>query len=63
MLLAPGATQTFQLRFMARGGLSCSEAMTLDSPAAVTKGDRPVNLPGVKFTPERPLSGYGASGS
>lgn len=63
MSLAPGATQTFQLRFMSRGGLSCSGAMTLESPAAVTKGDRPLNLAGVTFTPERPLSGYGASAS
>jgi hypothetical protein len=63
MPLAPGQTQTFQLRFMSRGGLSCSAPMTLDSPAAVTKGDRPVNLAGVRFTPERPLSGYGASAS
>jgi hypothetical protein len=63
MSLAPGQTQTFQLRFMSRGGLSCSAAMTLESPAAVTKGDRPVNLAGVQFTPELPLSGYGASAS
>jgi hypothetical protein len=63
MSLAPGQTQTFQLRFMGRGGLSCSAAMTLESPAAVTKGDRPVNLAGVTFTPKRPLSGYGASAS
>jgi hypothetical protein len=61
MSLAPGQTQSFQVRFMSRGGLSCSAAMTLESPAAITKGDRPVNLAGVTFTPERPLSGYGAS--
>jgi hypothetical protein len=61
--LAPGETQTVQLRFMSRGGLSCSQAMTLESPAAVMKDDRPVSLAGVTFTPARPLSGYGASAS
>ena len=33
MLLAPGQTRTVQLRFMSRGGLSCSAAMTLESPS------------------------------
>lgn len=61
MSLAPGETQTVQLRFMARGGLSCSQPMTLESPSAVIRDDRPVSLAGVTFTPARPLSGYGAS--
>ena len=59
----PGQAQTFQLRFMSRGGLSCSKEMALESPAAVVKGAEPVKLGAVKFVPAHALSGYGASAS
>jgi hypothetical protein len=59
----PGKAQTFELRFMSRGGLSCSKEMALESPAAVIKGTEPVSLGAVKFVPAHALSGYGASAS
>jgi hypothetical protein len=57
----PGHAQTFRLRFMSRGGLSCSKEMALESPSAVIKGTEPVKLGAVKFVPTRALSGYGVS--
>jgi hypothetical protein len=59
----PGQAQTFQLRFMARGGLSCSKEMALESSSAVLKGTEPIKLGAVKFVPAHALSGYGASAS
>jgi hypothetical protein len=59
----PGQAQTFQLRFMSRGGLSCSKEMALESPSAVVKGVELVKLGAVKFVPAHALSGYGASAS
>ena len=48
-----GEAQTFELRFMSRGGLSCTKPMQLESAAGVTKGDRPVQLGSVTFVPSR----------
>jgi hypothetical protein len=45
----PGQALTLQLRFMSRGGLSCSKEMALESPSAVVKGAEPVKLGAVKF--------------
>ena len=59
----PGQAQTFQLRFMSRGGLSCSKEMAIESPSAVMQGTAPVQLAAVKFVPAHALSGYGASAS
>ena len=59
----PGQAQTFQLRFMSRGGLSCSKEMALESPAAIIKGTQPVKIDVVKFVPAHALSGHGASAS
>ena len=59
----PGQAQIFQLRFMARGGLSCSKEMALEPSSAVLKGTEPINLEAVKFVPAHALSGYGASAS
>lgn len=61
--LAPGQTQSFELRFMSRGGLSCSREMSLQSPSAILRGTAPVELGAVRFVPARALSGYGASAS
>src|ERR1700690_2878723 len=59
----PGQAQTFQLRFMSRGGLSCSKEMALESPSAVVKGVEPVKLGAVRLVTAHALSGYGASAS
>jgi hypothetical protein len=55
----PGQTQTFELRFMSRGGLSCSQAMALESPAAITRGTEPMKIGAVTFVSAHALSGYG----
>jgi hypothetical protein len=57
----PGQTQTFQLRFMSRGGLSCSKPMALEPREALTSGSRPVQLGAITFTPAHALPGYGSS--
>jgi hypothetical protein len=48
-------TQTFQLRFMAHGGLACARPMSLDADRAVTVGERPVAFQPVSFTPRQAL--------
>jgi hypothetical protein len=54
---------TFQLRFMARGGLSCWREMALEAFSAVTKGTVPVEIGAVRFIPGHAPSGYGVSAS
>jgi hypothetical protein len=61
--LDPGRTQTFQLRFMSRGGLSCYREMTLESPSAVVRGTEPVQIGAVKVVPAHAPTGYGRSAS
>jgi hypothetical protein len=46
-----GQTRNFELRFMSRGGLSCTKAMQLEASAGITKGDAPVQLGAVTFVP------------
>jgi hypothetical protein len=46
-----GQTRTFELRFMSRGGLSCTKAMQLEAAAGITKGDAPVQIGAVTFVP------------
>jgi hypothetical protein len=48
-----GQTRTFELRFMSRGGLSCTKEMQLEASAAITKGDAPVQIGAVSFVPSR----------
>lgn len=48
-----GQSRTFELRFMSRGGLSCTQPMQLEPSGAVTKGDQPVQLGAVTFVPAR----------
>jgi hypothetical protein len=50
-----GRAETFQLRFMSRGGLSCSKVMQLDASAAVTKGEEPLRLGSITFQPSHVL--------
>ncbi|HVZ88686.1 MAG TPA: hypothetical protein VHG72_17065 [Polyangia bacterium] len=49
--LGAGQSQTFQLRFDDRGGLSCSGEMRLAAPAAVMKGGEVVQVAAVSFRP------------
>jgi hypothetical protein len=55
LTVAGGASQTFELRFMTRGGLECAKEMRLDPDAGITLGDSPVALEPVSFTPQRTL--------
>jgi hypothetical protein len=55
--LASRQTQTFQLRFMSRGGLSCSKEMTLESPSAIRHGTEPATIGTIKFVAARTLAG------
>jgi hypothetical protein len=48
-----GQTRTFELRFMSRGGLSCTKPMQLEASAGITKGDAPVRIGAVTFVPSR----------
>jgi hypothetical protein len=51
--VAAGQTESFKLRFMDRGGLSCSKEMRLDGPSAVTEGSGVVQVASVSFLPAR----------
>src|SRR5580698_180651 len=46
-----GQAATFELRFMSRGGLSCTKAMQLEAAAGITKGAAPVQIGAVTFVP------------
>ena len=46
-----GQAGTFQLRFMSRGGLSCTKPMQLEASAGITKGAEPVRIGAVSFVP------------
>lgn len=48
-----GQTRTFELRFMSRGGLSCTKPMQLEAAAGITKGAAPVRIGAVTFVPSR----------
>jgi hypothetical protein len=48
-----GQTRTFELRFMSRGGLSCTKPMQLEASAGITKRDTPVRIGAVTFVPSR----------
>lgn len=55
MTIAGGTDSTFELRFMARGGLACTREMRLAVNDALELRARPVNLQAIAFVPERPL--------
>ena len=46
-----GQASTFELRFMSRGGLSCTKPMQLEASAGITKGAEPVRIGAVSFVP------------
>jgi hypothetical protein len=46
-----GQASTFELRFMSRGGLSCTKPMQLEASAGITKGAGPVRIGAVSFVP------------
>jgi len=48
-----GATGTFELRFMTRGGLECAGEMGLDADAGLRLPEGPVKVGTVMFTPSR----------
>jgi len=51
--VAPGE-QSFELRFMTRGGLRCNTPMDLETRGGVLAGDHPVTLASVRFIPQNP---------
>jgi hypothetical protein len=55
--LAPRQTQTVQLRFMSRGGLSCSREMTLESSSAIMHGTETATIGTIKFVAANGVSG------
>lgn len=59
LAIAPSQSQTFQVRFMSRGGLSCWKPMELRANDAVTRGGDALALAAVRFTPAHALPGYG----
>ncbi len=52
--IAPGQSETFDVVFMTRGGLSCTQPMRLDADSGVTLGSAPIPVGVVTFTPSRP---------
>jgi hypothetical protein len=59
LTVAAAQSQTFQVRFMSRGGLSCWKPMELHADGAVMHGAAPLTLAAVRFTPSHALPGYG----
>jgi hypothetical protein len=53
MTIDRGATGTFEIRFMTRGGLDCAGEMALDVDAGLALPEGPVKLGSVKFVPSR----------
>lgn len=49
----PGQTKTFAVRFMTRGGMSCTKPMALDADAGITVGAAPVQVGAVTFLPSK----------
>ncbi len=46
-----GQAGNFELRFMSRGGLSCTKPMQLEAAGGITKGAAPVRIGAVSFVP------------
>jgi hypothetical protein len=55
LTVAGGQTEIFDLRFMTRGGLACTEEMRLDPASGVTLHESPVALRPLPFVPTRGL--------
>jgi hypothetical protein len=50
-----GETRSFQLRYMARGGLECTREMKLDADAGVRVNGRAIRVGAISFQPSRAL--------
>jgi hypothetical protein len=59
LTVGAGQSQTFQLRFMSRGGLSCWRPMELRATSVLSLGPVPVRIGSVRFTASHALAGYG----
>ncbi len=59
LTVGAGQSQTFALRFMSRGGLSCWKEMELRAAPAITRGTASLKIGSVRFTPSHALPGYG----
>jgi hypothetical protein len=46
-----GQSQTFDLHFMTRGGISCTKPMQLDAESGITVGTEPLRIGSVTFVP------------
>ena len=55
--IGPRQVETFDLRFMSRGGLSCSKEMTLQSPSAIVQGTAIANIGAIRFVAQGPVNG------
>lgn len=53
LTIAGGASETFPLRFMTRGGLACSKEMRLDPDGGIALREHPVALQPISFVPYR----------
>lgn len=48
-----GQSRVVKVRFMTRGGLSCTKPMQLDADSGITMGTAPVKVGSVTFVPSR----------
>ncbi|HXJ20035.1 MAG TPA: hypothetical protein VMT03_07355 [Polyangia bacterium] len=53
VLVGSGETKTFDLRFMTRGGISCTKPMQLDAASGITVGTMPLRIGSVTFVPSK----------
>jgi hypothetical protein len=58
MSLPSQQVQTFELRFMSHGGLSCSKEMTLESPSAILRGTEVAKIGAIRFVAQPPIAGH-----
>lgn len=56
--IAPRRAETFELRFMSHGGLSCSKEMTLESPSAIVRGTEIAKIGSIRFVAQPPVAGH-----
>ena len=56
--IAPRQAETFELRFMSHGGLSCSKEMTLESPSAIVRGTGIAKIGAIRFVAQSPVGGH-----
>jgi hypothetical protein len=56
--IASRQAETFELRFMSHGGLSCSQEMTLESPSAIVRGTDIAKIGAIRFVAQAPVAGH-----